>query len=153
MEALAILAASRAYSKASYCSQPEKKKAASRAYSKASYCSQPEKKKAASHAYSKAIHIVVGQKKRKLPHVLTQRLFIALGQTKRRQPHVPTQRHAIASIEPEKKSLLHVHVNYSSKKVSIVCSFRRDKYALSEPKSAARGHLHQGLEKQPAKQS
>ena len=30
--------------KASYCSQPEKKKAASRAYSKASYCSQPEKK-------------------------------------------------------------------------------------------------------------
>ena len=124
--------ASRAYSKASYCSQPDKKKAASHAYSKASYCSQPDKRRRP-HVPTQRLHIVVGQKKR-LPRMLTQRLFIVVGQEKRRQLHVSTKRHAIA-LSHRKKNLLHVHITLLKKSL---CAFRRDKYALSEPKSVVK---------------
>ena len=65
----------------------------------------------------------------------TQRLLIAVGQIKKRRLHVPTQRHAIALSHRKKNSSTRAY--YSSKKESL-CAFRRDKYALSEPKSVAK---------------
>ena len=123
-------AASRAYSKASYCSQPDKKKAASRAYSRASYSSQPdkkkaaskatyssrpEKKKAASRAYSKAIHSSQPEKKRAASRTYSKARY---------------------SIESKRKNSS-TRAYYSSKK-GIICAFQRDKYAMSEPKLVTR---------------
>ena len=73
--------------------------------------------------------------KDKQPRVPTQRLVMNLSQKKRRQPHALTQRHATALNQRKKNSSSCAY--YSSKKESI-CAFKRDEYALSEPKSVTR---------------
>ena len=78
--------------------------------------------------------MTLNQKKRRQPHVPTQRLAIAVRQRKEGSLTCVFQRHAIASNHRKKTS---THAYSSSKKKSL-CIFRRDKYALSEPKSVAK---------------
>ena len=74
----------------------------------------------------------------------TQRLVIAMSQRKRRQPHALIQRHDTA-LKHRKRTLAHVHITHQRKK-RYVPSCRRDKYALSEPKSVIKDAYIKDLE-------
>ena len=100
---------------ADYQINRKQKIAASRAYSKANYDLDPEKKKAASRTYSKASYSSEPGKKKAASRAYSKARY---------------------SIEPQKKNSS-TRAYYSSKKESL-CAFRRDKYALSEPKSVAK---------------
>ena len=82
--------------------------------------------------------------KEKQPCVPTQRLVIAMSQRKRRQPHTLIQRHDTA-LKHRKRTLAHVHITHQRKK-RYVPSCRRDKYALSEPKSVIKDAYIKDLE-------